>query len=296
MERKSNARGGEMNQEKIAILVDSGVDVPKDVIEKYGMYMLPLKVIFKDAEYLDRITITPQEVYERLNEEIPKTSLPSGADILDMFERIQADGYAHVLVVTISSGLSGTYNAIRVVAEEFEGLDIFILDTKNIGIAAGVNAIQAAQYVEAGMKWERLKQRVSEEVSNSGIFFCVKTLEYLQKGGRIGLVASILGSALNLKPIISCNEDGIYYTVAKVRGRKQSLHKALELAVNFIGDAQKYRLCLVHGNAKEEADELILEFKKMLPNAIEFYEGQISPALGVHTGPGLIGLGVQILK
>lgn len=285
-----------MNSNKIAVLVDSGVDIPKATREKYGMYMLPLKIIFKDGEYLDGITITPHEVYDRLKEEIPKTSLPTGADIIEMFDRIQADGYEKVFVVTISSGLSGTYNAIRVVAEDYEGLETFILDTKNIGVAAGVNAIQAAEYIRNGMEWETLVQRMQDELKNTCIYFCVKTLEYLQKGGRIGRVASILGSALNLKPIISCDEDGIYYVVEKVRGRKQSLKKAMDLAIQFAGDGQKYRLALVHSNAKEEADTLLIELKQHLPHYIEVFEGEISPTLGVHAGPGLIGIGVQLIK
>lgn len=282
-----------MNKNKIAILVDSAADVPKKMIEEYGMYVIPLKILFKNEEYLDGVTITPKDVYERLAEEIPRTSLPSGQDIFSVLTRIRNDGYEKLMIVTISSGLSGTHNAIRLIAEDFEGLDIFMLDTKNIAMGAGLSAIQAAKYVEEGMDWETLKKRLVDEVENTRVFFCVKTLEYLQKGGRIGLVSSILGSALNLKPIISCNEDGIYYTVAKVRGRKQALRKTLELAKQFIGNHPNYRLAVAHGNAWDEAEPLIEELKEVLPNYEELFEGQISPSLGVHTGPGLIGIGVQ---
>lgn len=274
-----------MNKEKIAILVDSGVDIPAKLVNKYNMYVAPLKIVYKDREYSDGVDISAEELYASLSTEIPTTSLPSGQELQEIFDKIKSDGYEKVLAVTISSGLSGTYNAIRMLAEQQKDLEVFVLDTKNIAIASGFNAIQAAEYINEGMDWDTLIKTVSDNLANSKVFFCVSTLEYLQKGGRIGLVSAILGSTLSLKPIISCNEDGIYYTVAKIIGRKRSLNKALELAIDFIGDHPDYNLGVVHGAAEKEANELKNLFISRLPNAKVFAEGQISPALGVHTGP-----------
>ena len=282
-----------MNKEKIAILVDSGVDIPVNLVNKYNMYVVPLKIVYKDREYSDGVDISAEELYSRLSTEIPTTSLPSGSEIQEIFNKIKSDGYEKVLAVTISSGLSGTYNAIRMLADHQKDLEVFVLDTKNIAIASGFNAIQAAEYINEGMDWATLIKTVSENLANSKVFFCVSTLEYLQKGGRIGLVSAILGSTLSLKPIISCNEDGIYYTVAKIIGRKRSLNKALELAIEFIGDHKDYNLGVVHGASEKEANELKELFISRLPNAKVFAEGQISPALGVHTGPGTIGIVAQ---
>lgn len=284
-----------MTTEKIAILVDSGVDVPKELIKKYNMYLAPLQIIYKDQEYSDGVDITAEEVYSRLETEIPSTSLPSGQTIQDLFDQIKSDGYNKVLAVTISSGLSGTYNAIKNIGDQQEDLEVFVLDTKNIAIASGFSAIQAAEYIKEGMSFELLTKTVSSNIDNSRVFFCVSTLEYLQKGGRIGLVASILGSTISLKPIISCNEDGIYYTAAKIIGRRRSLNKALDLAVEFIGDHERYNIGVVHGNAQEDADKLLKSLKSKLPNFSICAQGQISPALGVHTGPGTIGIVVQKL-
>lgn len=282
-----------MNKEKIAILVDSCVDVPAKLVEKYNMYVAPLKIIYSDREYSDGVDITADEVYAGLTTEIPRTSLPPGDKIQQLFDQIKADGYEKVLAVSISSGISGTYNAIRVIAEQQTGLEVFVVDTKNIGIGSGFSAIQAAEYIKDGMDWDTLVKTTTENIFNSKVFFVVSTLEYLQKGGRIGLVASVLASSLNLKPIISCNEDGVYYTRAKIVGRKRSLKKTLELAVDFIGDHSNYNLGIVHGAAEEEANELKKSLLLKLPNSKVFIEGQISPALGVHTGPGTIGIVVQ---
>lgn len=284
-----------MNKQKIAILTDSGSDVPDYLIKEYGIYEAPLKIIYSDGEYLDGVNITAEEVYSRLKTEIPSTSLPDGSQIQEILDQIKADGYEKVLVVTISSGLSGTYNVMRLNGDREKDLDVFVVDSKNIAIASGFNAIQAAEYIKEGMEWEELKETVAKNISNSRVFFSVSTLEYLQKGGRIGLVASIFGTTIKLKPIISCNEDGIYYTVAKVIGKKRSFNKALELAVEFIGDNKEYNIGVVHGAAEDDAEKLSEELKSMLPNYKMFAEGQISPALGVHTGPGTIGIVVQKL-
>ena len=287
-----------MNKQKIGFLVDSGSDVPIEVVNKANMKVIPLKIIYKDKEYTDKVDIHAQDVYDRLEQEIPKTSLPSGEVISEMLQEFKNEGYEKVIAVTISSGLSGTNNMVRLMAENIEGLDVFTLDTKNIGIGSGFLAIQAAEYVEKELEWEVIKEKLKQDVKKSKIFFHVPTLEYLQKVGRIGLVSSILGNVLNLKPVISCNDNGIYHTVAKVRGNKKSIQRAIDLATEFAGDAKKYHLAIAYGGktAEVQVDDIRLELKKKLPNFVTLFEDQISPALGVHTGPGLIGIGVHIIE
>lgn len=284
------------NPEKIAILTDSCCDVPKELIKRYHMYVLPLKVVYKDRDYLDGVDIQPEEVYNNLSVEIPTTSLPSGETFTTILDQIKANGFEKVIAVTLSSGLSGTNNMLRLLADDYEGLDIYILDSKNIAIAAGFHAIQAARYLEQGDGFLEIQRKLERDLKNSKVFFVVETLEYLQKGGRIGMVASLFGNALNLKPVISCNEEGIYYTVAKVRGRKQSIHRTIELATNFGKGHKRINLAVCHGAAPELAKEVEEEMKKELPDYEIFASGQISPVLGVHTGPGLIGIGVEILE
>ena len=284
-----------MNKEKIALLVDSGTDVPAEIMSQYGMYMLPLQIIYKDRTYTDKVDITAEEIYQRLPQEIPSTSLPDGETINKIFDRIKADGYEQVLAVTISSGLSGTYNVVRLMGEQRNDLDIFVLDTKNIGIGAGLHALRAAELLNEGVTWQELKEQLLQEVVRNKVFFNVATLEYLQKGGRIGLVASILGNALKLNPIISCNDEGIYYTVAKSRGRKKSLDKTVELVKQYIGNHKQFRLAVAQGDALAEAKEMKTRLEQEFPQVKEIFFGQISPALVVHTGPGLLGVGVQLL-
>lgn len=209
-----------------------------------------------------------------------------------IFAKIAADGYEKVIAVTISSGLSGTHGVVQLASAQFDWIQTRVLDTKNIGIGAGFTAIHALRLVRQGMGFEEIVQKLEWDVKNTKVFFCVETLEYLRKGGRIGLIPSVLGSMLNLKPIISCNEEGVYYTAAKSRGRKRSLEQAIALAQSFAGKG-KYNLAIAHGGAEAEAEQLTQQAKELFPGAQEIFRGQISPALVVHTGPGLIGIGIQ---
>ena len=284
-----------MAQDKIAILVDSCSDVPKAYRDKYHMYVVPLTIIYKDAEYRDGVDIQPEEVFARFAEEIPSTSLPSPKLVADVFKQIKADGYDKVLAVIISSGLSGTYEMVRGFGPSPEGLETYYVDTKNIGIGSGFSAIRAGELIEQGLPFAEVCRQVEDAARNTRLFFCVSTLEYLVKGGRIGLVSGMVGTILDLKPVISCNEDGIYYTVGKARGRKKSLKLALEKTVEFAAGAKDYNIAVMHGAAKAEADELLAALRTELPEPRYAIEGQITPALVVHTGPGLIGIGVQRL-
>ena len=282
-----------MNEQKIAILVDSGTDVPPKYREKYGIYWLPLLINYSDRQCRDGIDIQPQEMYDLLPIEIPKTSLPEGGMVEEVFDRIKSDGYERVFAVTISSGLSGTYNMVRMIAEEYEGLNIFVLDSKNISIGSGMLAIRAAQMVnDEGISWEELILRMPRELSKSKVFFCVDTLKYLQKGGRIGLVTAMLGSSLSLKPIISCNESGIYYTVAKAIGRARSIQKVIDLASEFARKAERADLAVMNGAAEIDGNNVRNKVEGTVVNGTVIVTGQIGAALGVHTGPGLIGVGV----
>ena len=285
------------NKEKIAIITDSGTDVPPKYIEKYNMYVVPLIVNYNNQSYRDGVDININTICEKLKEEVPTTSLPSIDDIMETFERVLTDGYKKVIVVTISSGLSGTHNAMRIASESFEDkLDIILVDTKNIDIGAGFTAIRAGELIEQGYSFEEIKEKLYDVINNTKVYFCVKTLEYLRKGGRIGLVASVIGTALDLKPVISCNSDGIYYVVSKARGRKKSLKKALNEAKEYAKQFEEYNIAIVNVWSKEEAKKIEDNIKNDFPNVRSVFVGAISPALAVHTGPGLIGIGVQKIK
>lgn len=286
-----------MVEEKIAIIADSGSDVPQEYIDQYNIKVVPLKIIFKEGEYIDKVTITEQEVYDRLETEIPKTSLPSPQIVQDKLDEIVEEGYNKVVIITISSGLSGTYQMIQNMVKDEDRLETFAVDTKNIGIGSGLTACYAAQRIDEGASFEDLKTELPKVAKESNVLFSIPTLKYLQAGGRIGKVASIVGNALKINPIISVDNDGEYYTASKARGRNKSLSKLTEIVKDRLKGSNHYSLAVAYAGerTKEKAQEIKEELEQSLQNHKEVIFGTISPALGVHTGPDLIGIGYIIL-
>ncbi|WP_165054298.1 MULTISPECIES: DegV family protein [unclassified Adlercreutzia] len=282
-----------MGKKDIAIVIDSCTDVPPAEIERYGMYVVPVQVNYEDGSYLDKVDITPQEVYDRLAVEVPRTSTPTPAIVSEVLGRVVADGYEQAVVVTISSGLSSTHDLLRSVSSGMSRLRTLLVDTKNIGMGAGLVVLALARMVEAGATLEELEAAADRIVANTKVFFCVDTLDYLLRGGRIGKVTYRVGSLLDMRPVISCNEEGVYYTVSKAKGRKLSLKRAMSCAEKFAAQFDECVMTVVEGDAASEAAEVLRELKGKIANATIWYEGNVSPALVVHTGPGLIGIGVQ---
>lgn len=281
-----------MNHQKIAIIVDSGSDVPAALREKYDMKMVSLNVIYPNEQYIDCVDIMPEEIYRRFPAEVPKTSLPSPDSVQKVLDQIIIEGYEKVLAVCISSNISGTYNTVKLVCGQCTQLESFVLDTKNISIGSGLLAIYAAKMLENGMSWEDLIRILPEKRKDSKVFFYMDTLEYLHKGGRIGLVTSVVGTALNLKPIISCNEQGVYYTVSMMRGGRKSISTLLRLATGFAEGHHNAWYGLMNGNAPDKAKEAKGELLHLISLDQLAAEGQIAPSMAVHTGPGLLGMGV----
>lgn len=285
-----------MNQEKMAVVVDSGCDLPKEFLDRENVFLLPLRIIFKDREYIDQVDITADEIYEKLSEEIPTTSLCTGQEVLSAFDAIKEAGYENVVAITISSNLSGTNNLVNLMAKSYDGLNIHVIDTKNIGMGAGFFAIDALDCLDRGMTFKAICDRLDKQMPFTTNFFTCDTLEYLQKGGRIGLVASILGSTLRLKPVIACNSDGIYYTVKKSRGRKQSLDAILSLAQDFVGDHPHYMLAVQFSDKQAVVHEILARAKEAMPHARYAFLAQTSPALGIYTGPGAVSMAVYVFQ
>lgn len=274
--------------EKIALLADSACDLPRELIEKYRIKIIPLKIIYPDREYSDRVDIEPQDVYDRMPAEVPTTSMPCLEEIKAMIEDIKQQGFSHLLAIALSSGLSGTYSAMKLVAQDINDLVIKTFDSHTLSMATGWMVLDAARNVANGWSFNKAFESLCALQPKVKVYYVVETLEYLRRGGRIGQVSAMLGEFFHFKPIISVNPEGKYFTYCKVRGRRKSINRLIEIVENF--DRNKtINLAIMHGGAKKEA-ERILERLSQLPNIKELIFTDISPALGVHTGPGLLGV------
>ncbi|SHE41924.1 DegV family protein [Clostridium fallax] len=277
--------------QKIAILTDSGCDLSKEILKKYNINLIPFRIIYKEKEYLDRLEISPDEVYSKLSEEIPTTSLPDMEYANNLLCKLKDEGYTHIISINISSALSGTYNSLRFVLENHPELTSYIFDTKTLSMMEGNTVLEAAKMVQKGCSYEDIVAALPKIQEKMTGFFTLDTLEYLKKGGRIGKVAGTIAELLNLKPIISVGEDGSYYTYSKARGRKQALSKLKQIVENFSSKG-KCKICVLEGGAREDGEKM-QEILSSYSNIEECRLEKIGPALGVHTGPGLIGVCIE---
>ena len=277
--------------EKIAILTDSGCDLPNEILKEYNIKLLPFRIIYKDKEFLDILEISPDEIYENLPKEIPTTSLPDLQYMENLLNELENEGYTHIIAVTISSALSGTHNSLRIMLENHPNLTSFIFDTKTLSRPEGETALTVAKMVKEGASFEEITKALPKIQSHLFGYYTLNTLEYLKKGGRIGKVAGTIAELLNIKPIIGIGEDGSYYTHSKARGRKQAISKLKQLVEDFTSQG-KCRIFVLDGGANEEAKKLC-EYFSTQNNVVECSISKIGPALGVHTGPGLLGVTIQ---
>ena len=285
------------NPEKIAFLVDSCAEMEPRHRKGVPVYVVPLRIACKDKDYNDGEDIFAKDIYKRLEKgELPKTSLPDLMRVARTLENIKKDGYEKVIVLPLSSGLSGTHNLIRLECEERRDLETAIFETYSGAIPIGGVVLQLWEDIKAGMTWETLvKERVEHLLRNSHAFFSVDTLEYLQKGGRIGKITALAGTMLNIKPILTFAPDGQLVNVAKVRGRKQVQGKLIELVKEHVGEHKEFNLLVATGGADEEMEQLKKDLMAAIPGCKHIWDSHIDGTLSVYIGSGVLGAAIQIL-
>ena len=231
-----------MCPQKIALLTDSCADLSPALAAENHIHIVPLRILCADGEYSDGMDIRGADIYKRLRAgELPQTSLPAGEDIEKVLRQIVMEGYDGVIAIMLSGGLSGTYNLVRLIAEECKGLlPVRVYDSVSGSLGMGLTVLQIAEDIRNGMGWEELtERRVPQLIANTYPFFSVDTLEYLQKGGRIGKVTATAGMLLQIKPLLTFAGDGQLTSVAKVRGRHQVINKLVDLTVQRCGDHKR---------------------------------------------------------
>lgn len=276
--------------EKIALITDSACDIDEKTISRYGIHILPFKILYSDREYTDKVDITPQEIYENMNKEIPKSSLPLMEDIEKVYQQLEKEQYTHVIAVVISSGLSGTYNAFKLVSEQFSSMTTFLYDTKSTSVCEGIILKKCGKMIEDGKSFHEIVNKIPEMKKKLHFYFVFGTLEYARKGGRIGRISGTIGDLLDIKPIVGFDEVyGQCFTYEKVRGRNKSLKRMVQLG-SEIADKIKCDAYIIHGNVEESALKVcdMLKENKNIENV--YLIGQISAIVGVYCGPGTVGI------
>ena len=280
-----------IGNDRVALVTDTSCDLSDEQLAAYDIRYVCLRVTSSKGEFRDRTEISQDALYALLKEELPKTSLPLPEDVSALYRQLQSEGCTRVLHLSMSSGLSGTYNMVRIMAEDFPDMKIDVVDTHTLSCGLGLLVLEAAECLQNGMPVEEVISRVEHLRGTQLGTFVIRTLEFLRKGGRIGLVEGVVGTLLQLKPVIFVNDEGVYQTLAKARGFNNALNTMYdEIMKRYEG--HPVRLAVVHGAAYDDAVKLRDRICEKL-NVVSSFISPVSPALAIHTGPGLIGAIVQ---
>ena len=276
---------------KIAIVTDSTVYLPKNLVEQYKITVIPQILIWGDETFLDGVNILPDEFYKRLKtaKDIPTTSQVAIITMKETFEKLLENGY-DVLGIFISSKLSGTIQSAIQAREMLAKAanKIAIVDSLATSMAMGFHILSAAHAAQSGASLVDC-QRVAEEAQkHTGVYFVVDTLEFLRRGGRIGGAQALLGSALNIKPLLAL-VDGRIEPVEKIRTKGKALERLVQIVVEKVAGQTPIRLAVLHANAETEAS-MVLNATVAKLNPVEKYLTTLSPVVGTHAGPGTVGL------
>lgn len=281
---------------KIGILTDSTCDLGPDLLERYGIEMVPLVINFSEEEvYRDKLDITNQEFFTKLvqAEKLPTTSQPAIGWFVDKYKEM-AESYDAIISIHLAESLSETCHSARMAANQVEDVRIEVIDSASASMGIGFQVLLARKLAEEGLEFEEIVERVKEMQKNLKIFFTVNDLSYLEKGGRIGKASAFLGSILNFYPILNISEkNGEILPIEKIRGKKKIVKRMLELAKEEIENLEEVTLGFLHGSDLEYFDLFRRELLDYLEEKNISYSEKtdwISSVIGCHTGPTVYGV------
>jgi DegV family protein with EDD domain len=278
------------------IVTDCAADLPNEELESLGIIQAPLYIQFPEGE-VNSADISADEFYNRLEAMrpiIPSTAQPSSGVFSEIYRKV-ADASKNILSIHVSSGLSGTINSARIGAEHIKESVINIFDSMTLSGGERFQVLAAARAAKAGWSLKSILERLEMIREKTEVIYTLETLEYLARGGRIGRVQALMGSVLKIKPIIRVDhKDGKYTTVAKGRTIAQNLGTIVDHIADMYGSIPLWATVL-HGRFAESADVLAKSMNERL-NIKKLEILRISPVLGVHTGPGIVGTAVMPME
>lgn len=281
----------------IKIVTDSSMDFPEHIKAKYkNLAIVPMVIYFGEEEYFDGETLTTDEFYRRFKTGpiLPKTASPMMSRVENTLRDCAKDG-SMVIAITLSSGLSGTYELFCGVAERLhqeEGLDIHVVDSLGATIGAALLAIRAAEMAEADKPAAEIIAEIEKMRFEMNHIFTVDTLEYLWRGGRVTRAEAFVGNVLDIKPILHILDNGRITAFHKVRGRKKALQFIADWVLDTSGGLEGQTIGVVHWDCEKDALDMAARLKETC-SPKDIIIAKMSATIGVHTGPGLLGVVFQ---
>ncbi len=280
--------------DKVIIATDSSAYLPKEYVDQYQIPVLPLTVNWEGKSYYDGVDIQAEEFYQRLSQSksMATTSQVSVGQFLEVFSKLMEQG-KQVLYLGISGGISATVNSAVQARTELGNPDnLIVMDTQLVSMALSLMVLEVARAAENGASLKECHQLAQDAYGRIGVYFTVDTLEYLHRGGRINSAKRLLGSALNLKPIMEIR-DGKIELVESVISRKKSLTRMVDLIEKDINGRTPVRLGPFHALAFDDMVAMETLAKERL-QPIEIVRSEVSPVIGSHVGPGTVSMAYMV--
>jgi DegV family protein with EDD domain len=280
---------GEQPRRRIAIVTDSTADLPRPLVEQYNIRVAPQILIMGDRTWRDGVDIDPPTFYDLLqtSPHFPSTSQPSVADFHSMLVELSQEAEG-VVAVLVSDELSGTLHSARMARETLPDLPLEIVDSRSASMQLGLIVLAAARAAATGADLKTVADTARALVNRVKVYFVVDTLEFLHRGGRIGGAARLVGSALNLKPVLEI-ADGIVTPITRVRTKRKALDRVFDLLQVQLPPAGRIHMSVLHVAAPEEAADFGARLKARF-QPVEMVEAECGPVIGTHAGPGTVGV------
>ncbi len=275
----------------IGIVTDSTCDIPEDLISQYGITIVPQYIIWGDKQYKDRVDLSPLEFYQRLETDKvrPTTSQAIVNDFKHVYEDLKLKGITEIIVLTVSGAMSGTFQMAKNAAKLVD-FPVTVVDSKGPTMTLGWQVLAAARAREMGDDVKTILNKIDHVRQRLVQFVALDTLEYLQKGGRIGGAVKWVGGLLQVKPLVSINhETGLIEPVSLARTQKALVENMYNKFFEKLDLNRKLRIAVLHGNALEKAEELTQRIQNDF-NPIELIINMTGPVLGINTGPRALAL------
>lgn len=276
---------------KLAVITDSSAYLPQDVIHHDDLFILEIPIYIDGESYVEGKNLTEAEFYQKMaaSKELPKTSQPSVAELEEILAGLTAKGYTHAIGLFLSSGISGFYQNIQYLKDEFEGLTVEFPDSKITSAPLGMMAENCLKWAGEGRSFDEIVAHVQTQIDGTGAFIMVDDLDHLVKGGRLSNGAAIIGNLLSIKPILYFNDQGVIEVFEKVRTEKKAIKRLVEIVDEGITGGH-FQVFIIHANVAEKAEAL----RQLL--VADGVEGEIPFAtfggvIGTHLGDHSIAVG-----
>ena len=278
---------------KLAVITDSSAVLQESTLAREDVYILPIPVTIDGVSYIEGQNLTAQEFYIKMaaSSDLPKTSQPSLLDLEETLAGLVEKGFTHAIGLFLSSGISGFYQNIQYLKDEFEGLTIAFPDSKITSAPLGMMVENVLKWSEAGQTFETICDKVNQQIEQTSAFIMVDDLNHLVKGGRLSNGAALLGNLLSIKPILYFTGEGKIEVYEKVRTEKKAIKRLLAILQEKTATGA-YQIAIIHANAPEKA----AAFKAGLEEiglSVDLPIVSFGSVIGTHLGQGAVAFGIS---